>query len=184
VLDTNALSSCQALLRLIRNLSPTQQQPDQETGCSDSNKPDVADDHQSSDDNNSAVCDDHSEASPAEKGEISAPSDNGDIVTSTNHGASAGNSNESNVGERVITHKKCLVFSQWTYMLDLVEVLLEKEKIKFVRLDGSVSQVRSCYARQHDTFCCCAPSRACFPRPLVHSPNAILPSIGSRLTQQ
>lgn len=40
-----------------------------------------------------------------------------------------------------IKHSKCLVFSQWTYMLDLVEVMLDLEGIKHVRLDGSTSQV-------------------------------------------
>lgn len=35
---------------------------------------------------------------------------------------------------------KALVFSQWTYMLDIVEVPLRKKGIRFVRLDGSMSQ--------------------------------------------
>eukprot|EP00127_Corallochytrium_limacisporum_P001808 Clim_evm15s84 gene=Clim_evmTU15s84 len=33
--------------------------------------------------------------------------------------------------------EKCVVFSQWTSMLDLVEKALRKRKVKFVRLDGS-----------------------------------------------
>ena len=36
--------------------------------------------------------------------------------------------------------EKIVVFSQWTSMLDLVEVPLKKEKITFVRLDGTCSQ--------------------------------------------
>eukprot|EP00730_Choanoeca_flexa_P006619 TRINITY_DN12186_c1_g3_i3.p1 TRINITY_DN12186_c1_g3~~TRINITY_DN12186_c1_g3_i3.p1 ORF type:complete len:1047 (+),score=201.58 TRINITY_DN12186_c1_g3_i3:34-3174(+) len=35
---------------------------------------------------------------------------------------------------------KCIVFSQWTSMLDLVETVLSKAGIAFVRLDGSMSQ--------------------------------------------
>ncbi|HEX4453630.1 MAG TPA: DEAD/DEAH box helicase, partial [Kofleriaceae bacterium] len=36
--------------------------------------------------------------------------------------------------------RKVLVFSEWTTMLDLIEPLLEKRKLGFVRLDGSVPQ--------------------------------------------
>ena len=35
---------------------------------------------------------------------------------------------------------KCIIFSQWTSMLDLIEIPLQKNGFKFVRLDGSVSQ--------------------------------------------
>ena len=37
-------------------------------------------------------------------------------------------------------HKKAVVFSQWTYMLDLVGIVLKKEGFHFVRLDGSMNQ--------------------------------------------
>ncbi len=36
--------------------------------------------------------------------------------------------------------RKVLVFSEWTTMLDLIEPLLKKHKVDFVRLDGSVPQ--------------------------------------------
>ena len=36
--------------------------------------------------------------------------------------------------------RKVVLFSEWTSMLDLVEPLLEKRKLRFVRLDGSVPQ--------------------------------------------
>ena len=36
---------------------------------------------------------------------------------------------------------KCVVFSQWSSMLDLVGAMLKREAIEFVRLDGAVSQV-------------------------------------------
>jgi superfamily II DNA or RNA helicase len=36
--------------------------------------------------------------------------------------------------------RKVLLFSEWTKMLDLIEPLLKKRKIEFVRLDGSVPQ--------------------------------------------
>ena len=36
--------------------------------------------------------------------------------------------------------RKAIVFSEWTTMLDLIEPLLAKRKLKFVRLDGSVPQ--------------------------------------------
>ncbi len=35
---------------------------------------------------------------------------------------------------------KAILFSEWTTMLDLIEPLLKKRKLKFVRLDGSVPQ--------------------------------------------
>jgi superfamily II DNA or RNA helicase len=35
---------------------------------------------------------------------------------------------------------KALLFSEWTHMLDLIEPLLKKRKLDFVRLDGSVPQ--------------------------------------------
>ena len=39
-------------------------------------------------------------------------------------------------------HKKAVIFSQWTYMLDLISFVLKREKISFVRLDGSMSQAK------------------------------------------
>ena len=36
--------------------------------------------------------------------------------------------------------RKVVLFSEWTTMLDLIEPLLEKHKLNFVRLDGSVPQ--------------------------------------------
>jgi superfamily II DNA or RNA helicase len=38
--------------------------------------------------------------------------------------------------------RKVIVFSEWTTMLDLIEPLLNKRKLRFVRLDGSVPQKR------------------------------------------
>ena len=38
------------------------------------------------------------------------------------------------------TGRKALLFSEWTTMLDLIEPMLTKRKIEFVRLDGSVPQ--------------------------------------------
>lgn len=35
---------------------------------------------------------------------------------------------------------KCVVFSQWTLMLDLIEIPLRAEEFSFARLDGSLSQ--------------------------------------------
>jgi DNA repair protein RAD5 len=37
-------------------------------------------------------------------------------------------------------HKKAVVFSQWTYMLDLIGFVLKEEGIQSARLDGSMSQ--------------------------------------------
>src|SRR5207244_3599429 len=36
--------------------------------------------------------------------------------------------------------RKVILFSEWTTMLDLIEPLLTKRKLRFVRLDGSVPQ--------------------------------------------
>ena len=36
--------------------------------------------------------------------------------------------------------RKCIIFSEWTTMLDLIEVQLNKRKMGFVRLDGQVPQ--------------------------------------------
>ncbi len=36
--------------------------------------------------------------------------------------------------------RKIVLFSEWTTMLDLIETLLKKRKLKYVRLDGSVPQ--------------------------------------------
>ncbi len=36
--------------------------------------------------------------------------------------------------------RKCVLFSEWTSMLDLIEPLLKKRRLPFVRLDGSVPQ--------------------------------------------
>jgi DNA repair protein RAD5 len=41
---------------------------------------------------------------------------------------------------RAKKHGKAVVFSQWTYMLDLVGFVLKEEGIRFARLDGSMSQ--------------------------------------------
>ena len=38
--------------------------------------------------------------------------------------------------------RKMVVFSEWTTMLDLVEKLLQRQRLRFVRLDGSVPQRR------------------------------------------
>lgn len=38
--------------------------------------------------------------------------------------------------------RKVVLFSEWTTMLDLIEPLLKKHKLRFVRLDGSVPQQR------------------------------------------
>eukprot|EP01080_Neovahlkampfia_damariscottae_P012576 gene12576-6396_t len=40
----------------------------------------------------------------------------------------------------LLTDSKSIVYSQWTSMLDLVEIEFEKENIKFIRLDGSLRQ--------------------------------------------
>src|SRR5207244_5638097 len=37
-------------------------------------------------------------------------------------------------------NRKVLLFSEWTTMLDLIEPLLKKRTLHFVRLDGSVPQ--------------------------------------------
>ena len=36
--------------------------------------------------------------------------------------------------------RKVVLFSEWTTMLDLIEKMLEKRRLNFVRLDGSVPQ--------------------------------------------
>jgi DNA repair protein RAD5 len=41
---------------------------------------------------------------------------------------------------RLGTGEKCIVFSQWNTMLDLVERALDDDNIRSVRLDGSLSQ--------------------------------------------
>ncbi|KAJ2672124.1 hypothetical protein IWW42_003029 [Coemansia sp. RSA 1085] len=38
--------------------------------------------------------------------------------------------------------EKCVVFSQWTSMLDLIEPLLREQKVRFARLDGAMSRPR------------------------------------------
>lgn len=53
-------------------------------------------------------------------------------------------------------HRKALLFSEWTTMLDLVEPLLRQRKLDYVRLDGSVPQKNrqalvSCF--QNDPRC-------------------------------
>ena len=45
--------------------------------------------------------------------------------------------------------RKSLVFSEWTTMLDLIEPILKKHKLPFVRLDGSVPQ-KQCQALVHE----------------------------------
>lgn len=37
---------------------------------------------------------------------------------------------------------KCIVFSQWTSMLNLIEIPLQKNNIKYVRLDGTMSNIQ------------------------------------------
>eukprot|EP00742_Colponemidia_sp_Colp-10_P014547 GILJ01016532.1.p1 GENE.GILJ01016532.1~~GILJ01016532.1.p1 ORF type:complete len:935 (-),score=119.12 GILJ01016532.1:169-2973(-) len=41
--------------------------------------------------------------------------------------------------DALATGEKCVVFSQWTSMLDLVQIPLKKAEIPFLRLDGSLS---------------------------------------------
>lgn len=58
-----------------------------------------------------------------------------------------GNTEESNVtipNEKMFSgkHKKAVIFTQWTYMLDLISLVLKKENFNFVRLDGSMSQAK------------------------------------------
>ena len=40
------------------------------------------------------------------------------------------------------TTEKCIVFSQWTTFLDLLEIALSKEKIRFCRFDGKLNPSR------------------------------------------
>jgi superfamily II DNA/RNA helicase len=52
--------------------------------------------------------------------------------------------------------RKVVLFSEWTTMLDLIEPLLEKRKLRFVRLDGSVPQGKRqqlVHEFQHDDDC-------------------------------
>ena len=52
--------------------------------------------------------------------------------------------------------RKVVLFSEWTSMLDLVEPLLQKRKLRFVRLDGSVPQKQRqqlVYEFQNDGEC-------------------------------
>lgn len=52
--------------------------------------------------------------------------------------------------------RKTVLFSEWTGMLDLVEPLLEKHGLRFVRLDGSVPQKKRhalVHEFQHDPAC-------------------------------
>ena len=52
--------------------------------------------------------------------------------------------------------RKVLLFSEWTGMLDLIEPLLEKHGLPFVRLDGSVPQKKRhalVHQFQHDPAC-------------------------------
>lgn len=52
--------------------------------------------------------------------------------------------------------RKILLFSEWTTMLDLIEPLLEKRRIRYVRLDGSVPQKKRpslVHQFQHDPEC-------------------------------
>ncbi len=53
--------------------------------------------------------------------------------------------------------RKAVLFSEWTTMLDLVEKLLKKLQLDYVRLDGSVPQrqrQRLVHRFQHDPNCC------------------------------
>ena len=52
--------------------------------------------------------------------------------------------------------RKILLFSEWTTMLNLIEPLLKKRGVRFVRLDGSVPQKKRqqlVYEFQHDPSC-------------------------------
>jgi superfamily II DNA or RNA helicase len=52
--------------------------------------------------------------------------------------------------------RKVVLFSEWTGMLDLVEPLLAKHRVRFVRLDGSVPQKKRqalVHEFQHDARC-------------------------------
>jgi superfamily II DNA or RNA helicase len=52
--------------------------------------------------------------------------------------------------------RKCVLFSEWTSMLDLIEPLLAKRKLRFVRLDGSVPQKQRqqlVHEFQHEADC-------------------------------
>lgn len=53
--------------------------------------------------------------------------------------------------------RKIVVFSEWTTMLDLIEPILDRLKIRFVRLDGSVPQKKRqalVHEFQKDSECC------------------------------
>lgn len=52
--------------------------------------------------------------------------------------------------------RKVVLFSEWTTMLDLIEPLLKRRKLRFVRLDGSVPQKQRAdlvHQFQHDADC-------------------------------
>ncbi len=52
--------------------------------------------------------------------------------------------------------RKILLFSEWTTMLNLIEPLLKKRRVRFVRLDGSVPQKKRqqlVYEFQNDPHC-------------------------------
>ena len=49
---------------------------------------------------------------------------------------------QSTVLKKIAKHKKAVIFTQWTYMLDLISIVLKKENFNFVRLDGSMSQAK------------------------------------------
>jgi superfamily II DNA or RNA helicase len=54
------------------------------------------------------------------------------------------------------TDRKIILFSEWTTMLDMIEPLLNKHGVQFVRLDGSVPQKKRqqlVHAFQHDPAC-------------------------------
>jgi SNF2 family DNA or RNA helicase len=57
-------------------------------------------------------------------------------------GASSKLEELDNLFERLFSeeNRKVLLFSEWTAMLDLIEPLLQKRGLRFVRLDGSVPQ--------------------------------------------
>ena len=69
------------------------------------------------------------------------------LVATLRQGLGLGSSTESDGDNEKATaagtsarHRKAVVFSQWTHMLDLVGFVLRREGIGFSRLDGSMSQ--------------------------------------------
>jgi superfamily II DNA/RNA helicase len=64
--------------------------------------------------------------------------------------------NDLLIGLMAQPDRKVVLFSEWTSMLDLIEPLLEKLSVSFVRLDGSVPQAKRppiVHRFQHDPDC-------------------------------